>query len=115
MLMEVELLYSVPYRMLCKYRLDRGLGRYVCDDDAAHLVPVDRVLAPILSPAIAGLEAHRLDGVLRALAAGAPLAPLVLARRPATTALTLVAGLHRFYAARAARVTQVPAIFVTRG
>ncbi len=112
--MEVELLYSVPYRLLCKYRLDRGLARYVCEDVTAQLVPVDCVLAPVLSPAIAGLEAQRLDAVLRALARGIPLAPLVVARRPATTALTLVSGLHRFYAARAARVAQVPAVFVSR-
>lgn len=112
--MDVELLYSVPYGLLCKYRLDRGLARYVCHDAAAELVAVDRVLAPVLSPAIAGLEAQRLDVVLRALALGTPLAPLVVARRPATSAVTLVAGLHRFYAARAARLAQVPALFVSR-
>lgn len=113
--MEEELLFSVPYRLLCKYRLDRGLARYVCEDGAAIMVPVDHILALVLSPAVAGLEAQRLDRVLRALAMGAPLAPLVVARRPTTTALTLVSGLHRFYAARAARLVHVPALFVTRG
>lgn len=112
--MEEEPLYSVPYRMLCKYRLDRGLARYACEDAGAEWVPIDRVLAPVLSPAVTGLEPHRLDQVLRALAIGSPLEPLVVARRPAGTAWVLVDGLHRFYAARAARLLQVPARFVSR-
>ena len=112
--MDEELLYGVPYRMLCKYRLDRGLARYVCRDPTATLVAVDHVLAPVLSPAVVGLEALRLDAVLRALALGSPLEPLVVARRPTATAFTLVEGLHRFYASRAARLLLVPAVFVTR-
>lgn len=112
--MDEELLYSVPYRALCKYRLDRGHARYVCNDPAATPVAVDRILAPVLSPAIIGLDARRLDGVLRALAVGAPLAPLVLVQHPSASRFTLAEGLHRFYAARAARLVQVPAVFAAR-
>jgi hypothetical protein len=113
-LMDEELLYHVPYRALCKYRLDRGQARYVCTDPAASPVAVDRILAPVLSPAIIGLDARRLDSVLRALAVGTPLDPVVLVQHSSASHFTLAAGLHRFYAARASRLIQVPAVFVAR-
>ena len=101
----------VPDALLAEFGLQpysATAPSYRCDDPAAVLVPIGKLIPPKLGPDRRSLVRERLRRVLASIAAGQPLDAIPVFREDGAQCATILDGAHRYFASVKCGFSSIP-------
>ena len=100
--------FELPIEIEDRVARRRGVIRYVCRDSESRLVQISELTSPKRDPGVTWFQLDRMSAILDGFEQGLCVPPIEIHRHPQTMQVLVRDGLHRYYLAVAAGLTEVP-------